>query len=102
MNDLTEQFQYYGQCCGFDGPQDYNATALPKSCCGYNPSSTMNETCPSADTKSHPVAAGCKEKISYVTTLFGNAFNLSVAIILFELIIVLAACCLAKEVIFEL
>ncbi|KAH9404874.1 cd63 antigen [Tyrophagus putrescentiae] len=94
--DLLQQFQYLGHCCGFEGPQDYENETLPVSCCGYNPSSTENVNCPTGD-KNHPVAPGCKDNVNKLTALFGSSFALSVTLILFELAVVMAACCLAKE-----
>lgn len=97
---ILETLQYNAKCCGVNGPSDYNTTNanLPGSCCDIKP---IHKDKPNDKCGTHtPFSAGCLEKLHFdqIQTLFKSTFGVGVAIIMFELILVFAACCLAREV----
>ncbi|KAH9404873.1 Tetraspanin-3 [Tyrophagus putrescentiae] len=98
---ILETLQYNLKCCGATGRGDYTNTTdtqLPGSCCGIKPvhEDKENEKCGNKT----PYTEGCLEKLHFdqIQTLFKGTIGVGVAIILFEFILVFAACCLAREV----
>lgn len=99
---FLEILQFNLKCCGATGPSDYKANStspLPGSCCNIKPvhEDKANAKCPTNGT---PYTEGCIEKLHFdqIQTLFKGTIGVGVAIILFEFILVFAACCLAREV----
>lgn len=83
------------KCCGWRSPADYaKPDVVPASCCAIAvPLATPQETCRREEIKFN---VGCKD--SPVLKLVREGLNYtSYTLILVELILILAACCLAKD-----
>lgn len=98
---LLQELQKTAKCCGWDGPTDYNTVMpkqLPASCCDSDAfKQNATATCSSGDVK---FTEGCSEKLKFdeITKYFQTTLGVGIAIVLFEFILIFAACCLAKEV----
>ena len=100
---ILEQFQYSLKCCGWNGTSDYERLneTLPGSCCGIDPTPTngnYNAVAVCNLTKASNTSCRDALKLDTMSKVFGTNLGFSIALMMFELIIVLAACCLAREV----
>lgn len=94
---ILQEVQYNLKCCGWKNADDYSGELL-NSCCGTKPNiNEKTKTCPKNQIKFHE---GCKEKLNFsdVTRYLGSVMGVCIAVILTELVLVFAACCLAREV----
>lgn len=102
---VLETLQYNLKCCGWANASDYQKEGgmpddtYPGSCCGLKPvldqpTGVCHKTTPNF------VDVGCAHQLHFdeIQNLFKGTIGVGVAIILFEAILILAACCLAREV----
>lgn len=83
------------QCCGWDGPTDYKSTSVPASCCNeFSSISQSTNSCSRSDIK---FTQGCKFS-PVVDKYLGHVIYSAVALVLTQLVIILAACCLARDI----
>lgn len=103
--DLLQRIQYDLKCCGWSGPKDYEDTSLgttflPASCCGLDsflkPEPNPKATCPKDQIK---YDHGCKDKLNLdqIDSLFTGTLGVGVVVILFQLVLIFAACCIARD-----
>jgi len=100
---VLESLQYELKCCGWKNGSDYHTEAgykedqVPGSCCGNKPPSP---TCTYTTNPNSYANVGCESKLHFtdIQHLFTSTIAVGVAIIMFELILVFAACCLAREI----
>lgn len=90
---VLQEIQSKLHCCGWNGPSDYNGDPL-SSCCGKYDGKDNTGICALNDVV---YKEGCKEKFSTLETLFGSSTGLGIVLILLELILIFAACCLARD-----
>jgi CD63 antigen len=97
LNGAIQQIQKTFECCGPNGFNDYTGLTIPNSCCGEsNFGDDNHNTCLKTSVK---YKEGCVDKVyeklkNYLVGLAGVAIGL----ILIQIIIVLSACCLSREV----
>lgn len=90
------------QCCGWEGIGDYKGIFLtedvPSSCCKETNYSLEepDKTCSGASARISGYSTGCKES-PVVKQITGNLTYTSIALILIQLVVILAACCLARD-----
>lgn len=103
--DLLQRIQYDLKCCGWSGPKDYEDTGLgkdflPASCCDSDkflkPQPDPKATCLRSDLK---FDHGCKDKLNLdqIDSLFTGTLGVGVVVILFQLVLIFAACCIARD-----
>lgn len=90
--------QAWFQCCGLDGYQDYDIAGgmLPASCCDQMSKVTINnprETCPRSELV---FENGCKHS-PFLTKTLGSVTYTAYALVLLQIIVILAACCLSRD-----
>lgn len=96
---LLQEIQYNLKCCGWKNSDDYSKLngQVPASCCGED-TFKKNQTamCNKVDIKYND---GCKDKLHLedVKTYLGSTLAVGIAVVLFEIILVFAACCLARD-----
>lgn len=88
-------------CCGWEGPGDYSrliATEVPASCCKDTIYSVQDpyKKCSRITAETSGYSTGCKNS-PVVSTLTGNITYTAYALILIQLVVILASCCLARD-----
>jgi len=94
MQNVQKTFE----CCGLNGPTDYDNIKLnrPASCCGESFDSNPNANCTKPE---KAFDKGCVNTISdIVKNALGGLGGVAIALVLIQLLIVVSACCLAREV----
>lgn len=90
------------QCCGWEGVGDYKGVIgledVPSSCCKETNYSLEDpvKTCNGASARLTGYSTGCKES-PVIKQITGNLTYTSIALILIQLVVILAACCLARD-----
>ncbi|UXI17610.1 dr1-associated corepressor [Sarcoptes scabiei] len=90
--EILQKLQERFKCCGWNGPDDYNGSMILSSCCDQYPK--QSQMCSKSDVV---FKSGCKEKLN-LYKYFGSSTGLGIAIILVQLVLILAACCLARDI----
>ena len=92
-----QEIQKTFKCCGVRGPNDYT-NGYPSSCCGKTSFGTeYDDKCPSGETPEYQ--DGCGEKVKNTLTKYlGGIAGVVIALILVQLLIIVSACCLSREV----
>jgi len=107
MRKLMQDLQYQFECCGAKGPDDYNIQELipfkyPASCCGQSSyEKNSSQTCSPNPTQLKDVKfqSGCVDVIEdKLTSALGGLGGVAIALVLIQLLIIVSACCLAREV----
>jgi len=103
-NRAINEFQRHLKCCGGSGRNDWDLNQqttdiYPSSCCKSNDTedggSTENIGCVSHNTWDK----GCVEALKdLLTTTVGSLGFIALAVILVQLLILVSACCLAREI----
>jgi len=93
VQDLQSQFE----CCGAKDYNDYKPPyAYPASCCGQSYENNVAQTCGFNDLK---YKSGCIDVIEKtVTNALGGLGGVAIGLVLIQLLIIVSACCLAREV----
>jgi CD63 antigen len=96
---IIQNVQKAFDCCGVESPTDYDQilgmNIRPASCCGES-FDNPNKNCTSGKT---PFDKGCAKTISdIVKNALGGLGGVAIALVLIQLLIVVSACCLAREV----
>jgi CD63 antigen len=102
-NDIRKAIQNIQkefECCGYDSPNDYKSilgtNKWPASCCGESFDSNANATCSSGKS---PYSKGCIDAVSGILMkTLGGLGGVAIALVLIQLLIIVSACCLAREV----
>lgn len=94
MAFALQQIQFQFKCCGWEGPADYEGTEVPASCCKEEVN-YGNATLTCART-SIQFSKGCVDS-PVVNFLKTSAWVSAYSLILLQLIVILAACCLARD-----
>lgn len=90
---VLQEIQSKLKCCGWNGSQDYKDGVLA-SCCGkWNEGNDPNELCPAGAR----MEDGCKSKFENLTGYLGSSTATGVIAILVQLVLIFAACCLARD-----
>lgn len=97
---LLELIQYNLKCCGWIDYNDYKNSTVPGSCCGIEPKNrdSPNPTCETSNKQLYKV--GCEHQLHFdqIDTIFKGTIGISIVIVMFEFILIFAACCLARDV----
>lgn len=94
MAYALQMMQKTFQCCGWEGPKDYSGE-LPASCCKQEFStSTATSTCRRSSVE---YDVGCKDS-PVIQRYFGGIIYSAYAMLLVQLMIILASCCLARDI----
>ncbi|CAG2180438.1 unnamed protein product [Oppiella nova] len=93
-------FQMTFECCGVKGDRDYtDAAGVPSSCCdkwAANKDHLAKETCSRSQVK---WKEGCADKLEHtLTNYMGGLGGVAIALVLIQLLIIVSACCLSREV----
>ncbi|KAF7488105.1 hypothetical protein SSS_01445 [Sarcoptes scabiei] len=92
-----QMIQKLFQCCGLNGPNDYKDTSrLPASCCDQMENVTIKTPRTSCQKSEIVFSVGCKNS-PFIKKTLGSITYAAYAVILLQLIVILAACCLARD-----
>ena len=95
-----ETIQQDLKCCGWKGAIDYHNVTVPGSCCGIAPihHDAPNPTCTTSDPRLYK--DGCEHKLylDQLSLLFKSSIGVGVVVVLFEFILIFAACCVARDI----
>lgn len=87
----VDVLQIFGDCCGFEGPQDYAQQQIPYSCCGK----PERQYC----MPDEAIRQGCKNRVYERLETYGKGLGLGALIIAaVELVGVVFAFCLANSI----
>jgi len=98
VRKAVQEIQSQFGCCGSKGPDDYLPTGFiyPASCCDKSFSSNSSATCSPSELKFHD---GCVNVVeSKLSNALGGLGGVAIGLVLIQLLIIVSACCLAREV----
>jgi hypothetical protein len=93
---VINEFQLNLKCCGAKEPKDWeqlnsgSPTPYPSSCC-----KNEKQDCRRENVK--PDLTGCVDAIESIINKMAGLAGVAIGVILVQLLIVMAACCLARE-----
>ena len=96
-NRVIQEVQKTFKCCGLKNYQQDYKNGIPASCCGQTEfNAEYSDVC---DQSKVEYTEGCGEKVkNTLNNYLGGLGGVAIALILIQLLIVLSACCLSREV----
>ena len=96
-NRIIQEIQKTFKCCGTKGYKDYGSPKVPASCCGQTDfNKDYTDTC---DISGVQYNDGCGTKVKDTLVKYlGSLGGVAIGLILVQLLIILSACCLSREV----
>ncbi|CAG2172890.1 unnamed protein product [Oppiella nova] len=90
-------FQKTFECCGVTGQTDFTTPELPESCCDkWSKGDSPQAKCQRSQIK---WTQGCADKLeNTLTNYLGGLGGVAIALVLIQLLIIVSACCLSREV----
>lgn len=88
--------QKFFRCCGFEGPNDYPSGDLPASCCDQMSKVSVQNPAASCPRNQIIFDHGCKNS-PFIESTLGSVTYAAYALILLQLIVILMACCLSRD-----
>jgi len=98
VRKAVQEIQSQFGCCGSKGPEDYLNTGFvyPASCCDKSFSGNSSATCDKSDLK---FTDGCVNVVeTKLNSALGGLGGVAIGLVLIQLLIIVSACCLAREV----
>ncbi|XP_054153036.1 23 kDa integral membrane protein-like [Oppia nitens] len=96
-----QEIQRSFECCGTDGPNSWRVKTggrVPASCCDeWSSGDSPHKLC--SDSMKIKFTEGCAQKVTNILNKYvGGLGGVAIALVLIQLLIILSACCLAREV----
>ncbi|OTF80264.1 tetraspanin-like protein [Euroglyphus maynei] len=88
--------QKFFRCCGFEGPNDYDSSDLPASCCDQMSQVSVQNPTASCPRNQLRFDHGCKHS-PFIEKTLGSVTYAAYALVLIQLIVILMACCLSRD-----
>jgi len=99
IRKAIQNIQKEFECCGYDSPDNYKpilGNTWPASCCGESFEKDVNATCSQGKS---PYKSGCIDSVADKVKMYlGGLGGVAIALVLIQLLIIVSACCLAREV----
>ncbi|KAH7640966.1 23 kDa integral membrane protein [Dermatophagoides farinae] len=89
---VLQEIQSKLKCCGWNGVSDYKKEILASCCDQWKDGDDPGKLCDGSSYED-----GCKSKFEFLTKYLGSSTAIGIVAILIQLVLIFAACCLARD-----